>query len=146
MCTVYCISFYTGVLQMQVQRKNESGVESNCLLLILLMILNFFWVLLEIKLLKRGKLLNFEFIKVSWLIMEKCLSDELNNKMTNLKSSISEHAIEQVQKKTRRLCLYLQEHSHNNWCRSERFDTSLFWHPAEFWEILSRQLTFAYGL
>jgi len=37
--------------------------------------------------------------------MEKCLSDELNNKMTNLKSSISEHAIEQVQKKTRRLCL-----------------------------------------
>jgi len=61
--------------------------------------------LLEIELLKRGKLLNFEFIKVSWLIMEKCLSDELNNKMTNLKSSISEHAIEQVQKKTRRLCL-----------------------------------------
>ena len=70
---------------MQVQRKNENGVESNCLLLILLMILNFFGVLLEIKLLKRGKLLNFEFIKVSWLIMEKCLSDELNNKMTNLK-------------------------------------------------------------
>jgi hypothetical protein len=90
---------------MQVQRKNENGVESNCLLLILLMILNFFGVLLEIKLLKRGKLLNFEFIKVSWLTMEKCLSDELNNKMTNLKSSISEHAIEQVQKKTRRLCL-----------------------------------------
>ena len=89
---------------MQVQRKNENGVESNCLLLILLMILNFFGVLLEIKLLKRGKLLNFEFIKVSWLTMEKCLSDELNNKMTNLKSSISEHAIEQVQKKTRRLC------------------------------------------
>ncbi len=95
----------TGVLKMQVQRKNENGVESNCLLLILLMILNFFGVLLEIKLLKRGKLLNFEFIKVSWLTMEKCLSDELNNKMTNLKSSISEHAIEQVLKKTRRLCL-----------------------------------------
>jgi hypothetical protein len=32
----------TGVLKMQVQRKNENGVESNCLLLILLMILNFF--------------------------------------------------------------------------------------------------------
>ena len=70
------------------------------------MILNFFGVLLEIKLLKRGKLLNFEFIKVSWLTMEKCLSDELNNKMTNLKSSISEHAIEQVQKKTRRLFMF----------------------------------------
>ena len=30
--------------------------------------------------------------------MEECLSDELNSKMNNLKSSISEHAIEQVQK------------------------------------------------
>jgi len=37
--------------------------------------------------------------------MEECLSDELNSKMNNLKSSISEHAIEQVQKKSRRLCL-----------------------------------------
>jgi hypothetical protein len=37
--------------------------------------------------------------------MEECLSDELNYKMNNLKSSISEHAIEQVQKKSRRLCL-----------------------------------------
>ncbi len=37
--------------------------------------------------------------------MEKRLSDELNYKMTNLKSSISEHAIEQVQKKSRRVCL-----------------------------------------
>ena len=31
--------------------------------------------------------------------MEECLSDELNSKMNNLKNSISEHAIEQVQKK-----------------------------------------------
>ena len=30
---------------------------------------------------------------------------ELNSKMNNLKSSISEHAMEQVQKKSRRLCL-----------------------------------------
>ena len=30
--------------------------------------------------------------------MEKCLSDELNSKMNNLKCSISEHDIEQVQK------------------------------------------------
>ena len=37
--------------------------------------------------------------------MEKCLSHELNSKMNNRKSSISEHAIEQVQKKSRRLCL-----------------------------------------
>ena len=37
--------------------------------------------------------------------MEEFISDELNSKMNNLKSSISEHAIEQVQKKTRRLCL-----------------------------------------
>jgi hypothetical protein len=37
--------------------------------------------------------------------MEECLSDEINSKMNNLKSSISEHAIEQVQKKSRRVCL-----------------------------------------
>ena len=30
--------------------------------------------------------------------MEECLSDELNSKIYNLKSSISEHAVEQVQK------------------------------------------------
>jgi hypothetical protein len=35
----------TGVLKMQAQRKSANGVENNCLLLILLMILNFLNVL-----------------------------------------------------------------------------------------------------
>ena len=37
--------------------------------------------------------------------MEKYLSDELDSKMNGLKNLISEHAIEQVQKKSRTVCL-----------------------------------------
>ena len=37
--------------------------------------------------------------------MEKYLSDELDSKMNGLKNLISDHAIEQVQKKSRTVCL-----------------------------------------